>query len=271
MNHSAETLRRYLRNFDPINESMFRPPNQFSEDSVDEVNADQPEIGEEPVKPVKATYITEGSRLEEELDGKLKQLLKREEELQKENLDQQNKIHMLAEHVSALEFENEQISHALRKNSKAYKSLKSSRGEVTKSRSNSNAKAYRGGCDKCGVLTDELGKIIEVINGFIAQFSELFLKENTINMICDNFRRLLLRHSSSKVGDGLEGREFSSFSQLSEWLLVLFEQIDFQNQLCCGYRERVEALVAENDALAANVNNLESERHQLQHHIETIM
>jgi hypothetical protein len=31
MNLSEETLKRYLRNFDPINESMFRVPNQFNE------------------------------------------------------------------------------------------------------------------------------------------------------------------------------------------------------------------------------------------------
>lgn len=50
--------------------------------------------------------MTEKSSLEDEPDEKLKELLRREEDLQKENMDQKNKIHTLAEHISALEFEN---------------------------------------------------------------------------------------------------------------------------------------------------------------------
>lgn len=64
------------------------------------------------------------------------------------------------------------MSNALRKNTKAYKSLKSSRGDVSKSRSNSNVKVNRGmACERCQYMTDEFGKVVEIINGFIGQFA----------------------------------------------------------------------------------------------------
>ena len=89
--------------------------------------------------------------------------------------------------------------------------------------------------------------------------------------MCENFRKLLLRHSTIKFGEGRSSREFNGISQISGWVLVLFEQIDFQNQLCGGYREKVESLVAENDTLATNVNNLEGQRQQIQHHLEALI
>jgi len=79
MNQSAETLRRYLRNFDPINESMFRPPNQFSEESCVEVDVKSPRNESEPTNFPKATHMTEQSSVDKEPCQKLKELLRREE------------------------------------------------------------------------------------------------------------------------------------------------------------------------------------------------
>jgi hypothetical protein len=73
------------------------------------------------------------------------------------------------------------------------------------------------------------------MESFIGQFSSIYLKQNDdTHPMCDNFRKLLTKNE--KIGFKKEVNENGIFAEVSEWMLTLFEQIDFQTQLNDAFR-----------------------------------
>lgn len=69
-----------------------------------------------------------------------------------------------------------------------------------------------------------------IIYAFIKEFSTLY-QDSSERPSCSSFRRLI----NSNVC-----QSEPTVDTLAQWMLALFEQIDYQNQISCNFQDKIE-------------------------------